>query len=82
MAVNGSANRDFGADIDNAQDLTKLVQQMLGQMQHRFDEMNNNIVGRINEMGTKIDELESSIGELVQEAQTDPKGPAQQRQPQ
>ena len=58
----------FGLDIDNAQDLTKLVQQMLGQMQNRFDEMNNNIVGRINEMGTKIDELESSIGELVQEA--------------
>ena len=61
-------NAIFGLDIDNAQDLTKLVQQMLGQMQNRFDEMNNNIVGRINEMGTKIDELESSIGELVQEA--------------
>ena len=55
-------------DVDNAQDLTKLVQSMLTQMQQRFGEMNNNIVSRIDEMGTKIDELEASIGELVNEA--------------
>ena len=30
--------------------------------------MNSSIVTRIDEMGKKIDELESSIGELVQEA--------------
>ena len=41
---------------------------MLGQMQGRFGEMNENIVGRIDEMGKKIDELEASISELVQEA--------------
>ena len=51
---------------------------MLGQMQTRFDEMNTNIVDRINEMGSKIDELENSIGELVQEAQTEPKAPQAQ----
>jgi heat shock factor-binding protein 1 len=45
---------------------------MLGQMQQRFGEMNTNIVGRIDEMGRKIDELEISISELVQEAQVDP----------
>jgi heat shock factor-binding protein 1 len=38
---------------------------MLAQMQTRFGEMNENIVGRIDEMGKKIDELEASIGELV-----------------
>ena len=48
---------------------------MLGQMQERFGEMNNNIVSRIDEMGKKIDELESSISELVQEAQQDPRAP-------
>ena len=48
---------------------------MLNQMQTRFEEMNKNIVTRIDEMGHKIDELESSIGELVQEAQTEPKAP-------
>lgn len=44
---------------------------MLTQMQTRFGEMNDNIVTRIDEMGRKIDELEQSIGELVNEAQAD-----------
>ena len=48
---------------------------MLSQMQTRFTEMNDNIVGRIDDMGKKIDDLENSIGELVQEAQTEPKAP-------
>jgi hypothetical protein len=30
--------------------------------------MSDNIVGRIDEMGKRIDELENSIGELVKEA--------------
>ena len=34
--------------------------------------MNTNIVGRIDEMSKKIDELESSIGELVKEASEEP----------
>ena len=44
-------------------------------MQSRFAEMNDNIVSRIDDMGRKIDELEGSIGELVQEASTEPKAP-------
>ena len=45
---------------------------MLDQMQTRFGQMNGNIVGRIDEMSKKIDELEQSIGELVKEAQEEP----------
>lgn len=59
------------SDVDNAAELTQLVQQMLQQMQTRFGEMNTSIVQRIDEMGKKIDELESSIGELIQEAQNE-----------
>ncbi len=66
-------------DVDNAAELTQLVQQMLQQMQTRFGEMNNSIVSRIDEMGKKIDELEGSIGELIQEAQTENEGAAQQK---
>ena len=50
---------------------------MLSQMQQRFTEMNDNVVTRIDDMGKKIDDLENSVGELVQEAQTEPKGPNQ-----
>tara|TARA_B110000305_G_C18909636_1_gene390092 strand:+ start:262 stop:393 length:132 start_codon:yes stop_codon:yes gene_type:complete len=31
--------------------------------------MSDNIVGRIDEMGSRIEDLEKSIGELVNEAQ-------------
>ena len=41
---------------------------MLNQMQNRFKGMSENIVERIDEMGTRIEELEKSIGELVNEA--------------
>ena len=58
--------------MDNAQELTDLVTQMLEQMQTRFGQMNGNIVSRIDEMSKKIDELEGSIGELVKEAQEEP----------
>lgn len=33
--------------------------------------MNTSIVSRIDDMGKKIDELEQSIGELIQEAQSE-----------
>ncbi len=59
-------------NVDNAQELTDLVTQMLEQMQTRFGQMNGNIVSRIDEMSKKIDELEGSIGELVKEAQEEP----------
>ena len=59
-----------GADsADNANELTQLVQQMLTQMQTRFQTMSDNIINRIDEMGNRIDDLEKSIADLVQEAQ-------------
>jgi heat shock factor-binding protein 1 len=33
--------------------------------------MSDNIIGRIDEMGNRIDDLEKSIADLVQEAQAD-----------
>jgi len=56
---------------DNANELTQLVQSMLTQMQQRFQSMSDNIIGRIDEMGTRIDDLEKSIADLVSEAQHD-----------
>ena len=41
---------------------------MLTQMQNRFKGMSENIVGHIDEMGNRIEELEKSIAELVNEA--------------
>ena len=55
-------------DLTNANELTELVQNMLNQMQKRFQGMSDNIVDRIDDMGGRIEELEKSIGELVNEA--------------
>ena len=40
-------------------------------MQTRFQSMSDNIINRIDEMGTRIDDLEKSIADLVSEAQAD-----------
>ena len=58
----------MGGD-NSANELTQLVQQMLTQMQSRFQTMSDNIITRIDEMGGRIDDLEKSISDLVQEAQ-------------
>jgi heat shock factor-binding protein 1 len=50
------------------QELTIFVQNLLQQMQGRFQEMSDSIIGRIDEMGSRIDDLEKSVSELMQQA--------------
>ena len=38
---------------------------MLKQMQDRFEDMSNNIIGRVDEMGKRIDDVEKSINEIM-----------------
>lgn len=38
---------------------------MLKQMQDRFEEMSSNIIGRVDEMGKRIDDVEKSINEIM-----------------
>ena len=58
---------------------------MLTQMQDRFQKMSETIITRIDEMGSRIDDLEKSISDLVVEAQSDSEvaavGGQQQQQP-
>mmetsp|Transcript_15393 Transcript_15393/g.21067 ORF Transcript_15393/g.21067 Transcript_15393/m.21067 type:complete len:80 (-) Transcript_15393:156-395(-) len=58
---------------ENAQDLTIFVQNLLEQMQQRFNQMSTSIIGRIDEMGNRIDDLERSIADLMQQAGIDAK---------
>lgn len=45
-------------------DMTAFVQDLLVQMQNRFQTMSEDIVAKIDEMGNKIDELEKNIKNL------------------
>ena len=40
------------AEDPSTKELNQFVQNMLKQMQERFDEMSSNIIGRVDEMGT------------------------------
>mmetsp|Transcript_14363 Transcript_14363/g.30763 ORF Transcript_14363/g.30763 Transcript_14363/m.30763 type:complete len:80 (-) Transcript_14363:203-442(-) len=70
MASNSTTNLEANPP-QNTADLTAFVQNLLQQMQGRFETMSDNIIGRIDEMGHRIDDLERSIGELIQQAGVD-----------
>ncbi|XP_031272918.1 heat shock factor-binding protein-like [Pistacia vera] len=48
-------------------DMTAFVQNLLQQMQSRFQTMSESIITKIDEMGNRIDELEQSINDLRSE---------------
>lgn len=57
-----------GGQPQGTQELTAFVQNLLQQMQTRFQEMSDAIITRIDEMGARIDDLEKSIADLMQQA--------------
>ena len=73
-----SAETPSTTEPQSSAELTKFVQNLLNQMQTRFQTMSDSIIGRIDEMGGRIDELEKSIGDLVQQAgvEEERKGPS------
>ncbi|CAM9594526.1 unnamed protein product [Ectocarpus fasciculatus] len=42
------------------------------QMQNRFSQMSDTIIGRVDEMSTRIDDLEKSIQDLMLQAEIEP----------
>ena len=62
----GSTGAQAGAQAGaEPEELTVFVQNLLQQMQARFQAMSDAIITKIDEMGGRIDELERNIGELV-----------------
>mmetsp|Transcript_15284 Transcript_15284/g.18917 ORF Transcript_15284/g.18917 Transcript_15284/m.18917 type:complete len:112 (+) Transcript_15284:233-568(+) len=59
---------EHGQPDEDQQDLTIFVQNLLTQMQSRFQQMSEAIITRIDDMGNRIDGLEKSIGELMAQA--------------
>ena len=58
-------------DPKSVHDLTVFVQQVLQDMQSKFQNMSDGIVTRIDDMGGQIDDLEKSIAELLAQAGVD-----------
>ncbi|CAA3011395.1 heat shock factor-binding protein 1-like [Olea europaea var. sylvestris] len=57
-----------GHDAENSKqstaDMTVFVQNLLQKMQTRFQAMSQSIISKVDEMGSRIDELEQSINDL------------------
>lgn len=54
-------------EADSAQELTNFVKGILNQMNERFTVMTDNIVNRIEEMTDRINDLEQTVAQLVEE---------------
>lgn len=57
-----------GEGPQSTADLTAFVQNLLTQMQSRFQTMSDSIITPIDEMGERIDDLERSVQDLVTQA--------------
>jgi len=55
-------------DLLPPDDMMKFVTGTLDQMQSRFSALSDSIIGRIDDMGDKIDGLEQNISELMEQA--------------
>ncbi|KAI9140349.1 heat shock factor binding protein 1-domain-containing protein [Paraphysoderma sedebokerense] len=56
------------ADAQQAQDLSKFVETLLLQMQTKFEDMSSQILSKMDDMATRIDELEKTVGDLMSQA--------------
>ncbi|XP_062230047.1 uncharacterized protein LOC133927608 [Phragmites australis] len=61
------AEQDSDGSAQSTADMTAFVQNLLMQMQTRFQAMSENIISKIDEMGLRINELEQSINDLKAE---------------
>ncbi|NP_001150088.1 heat shock factor-binding protein 1 [Zea mays] len=61
------AEQDSDGSAQSTADMTAFVQNLLMQMQTRFQAMSENIISKIDEMGARIDELEQSLNDLKAE---------------
>ncbi|KAG5182212.1 heat shock factor-binding protein 1 [Tribonema minus] len=67
MADNSHPKRGAsGEDTHADEDLIEFVQGVLEQMQTRFQQMSDTIIGRVDEMGARLDDLEKSIADLME----------------
>lgn len=59
------------SDPKSVQDLSSYVQHVLDEMQGKFKAMSDGTVNRIEEMGSRIEDLEKSVAELLAQAGMD-----------
>ncbi|XP_041493212.1 heat shock factor-binding protein 1-like, partial [Microtus oregoni] len=55
-------------DPKTMQDITLVLETLLRQMQDKFQVMSDQIIGRIDDMSSRIDNVEKNISDLMSQA--------------
>lgn len=58
-------------DPKNIHDMTAFVQQSLTEMQNKFANMSDQMMGRMDTMSSKLDDLEKSMISMMEQAEED-----------
>ncbi|KAH6561066.1 hypothetical protein BASA50_009625 [Batrachochytrium salamandrivorans] len=61
--------------VETPADLANHVEGVLKLLQAKFEDMSKNIITKMDDMGTRLDELERSLGSLVQDESIQNKTP-------
>ncbi|XP_064393223.1 heat shock factor-binding protein 1-like [Halichondria panicea] len=63
-------NQTEGQEGQDPEQLTKFVEELLSNMQGKFQQMSEQIIGRLDEMGKRVEDLEKNIEDLMQQVDT------------
>ncbi|XP_026096663.1 heat shock factor-binding protein 1-like protein 1 [Carassius auratus] len=57
-----------GSESKAAKELTAMMETTMQQLQSRFQNLSEQIISKMDEMGTRIDDLEKNVGDLMTQA--------------
>ncbi|XP_048057845.1 heat shock factor-binding protein 1-like protein 1 [Chanodichthys erythropterus] len=57
-----------GSESKAAKDLTAMMETTMQQLQNRFQNVSDQIISKMDEMGTRIDDLEKNVADLMTQA--------------
>ncbi|KAI5481306.1 hypothetical protein MNV49_004928 [Pseudohyphozyma bogoriensis] len=62
----GTENEDHKIEVTSPHELTKFVDNLLTDLESRFDVMSLDVLARLSSLSTRVDSLEASIAELME----------------
>ncbi|XP_067281960.1 heat shock factor-binding protein 1-like protein 1 [Pseudorasbora parva] len=60
-----------GSESKAAKDLTAMMETTMQTLQNRFQNLSDQIISKMDEMGTRIDDLEKNVADLMTQAGTE-----------
>ncbi|KAK4056401.1 hypothetical protein OIO90_002544 [Microbotryomycetes sp. JL221] len=65
LGLGVAVDEDAKVEVTSPLELTQFVDNLLNDLEARFDAVSNDVLSRLNSLSTRVDSLEASIGELM-----------------